>query len=199
MSGYANKLGNNTEKCKVLHVGRTNPLQNYTVNGISLAKTENERNIGVIISNTLKPTAQCAEASRRAGAVLTQISMSFLYRDRKVFLRLYKQFVRCHLEFAIPAWAPWAAGDMDILEKVQKRAINLITGLKGRTYEEKLEELGLTTLRERRTKFDLVETYKTINGLDRVDRAIWFNFVGQPAHMATRNTTYSKNLVSNRA
>ena len=112
---------------------------------------------------------------------------------------MYKQCVRCHLEFAIPAWSPWAAGDMDILERAQKRAINLNTGLRGRSYEEKLEELGLTTLRERRMKFDLVETYEINNGIDRVDPAIWFNFVGQPTHMATRNTTYSKKLVSSRA
>ena len=77
----------------------------------------------------------------------------------KIFLQLYKQFLRCHLEFAIPAWAPWTAVDMEIMEKVQKRAINMIASLKSRTYEEKLRELGMTTLHERRVKYDLVQTY----------------------------------------
>ena len=112
---------------------------------------------------------------------------------------MYKQFVQCHLEFAVPAWSPWAVGDMDILEKVQKRAVSIVTGLEGKTYEEKLDELGLTTLRERRMKLDLVEVFKIINGYNRVDPAIWFNLVGQPVHIVTRNTMYSKNLVPSRA
>ena len=124
----------NIEKCKVVHVGRNNPMHTYSMYGTNLADTEKERDIGVIVSNTLKPTAQCAEAARRAGAVLTQISKAFLYRDRRVFLQLYLQFVRCHLEFAVSAWSPWTNNDMDILERIQKRAINLIVGLRGKTY-----------------------------------------------------------------
>ena len=40
----------------------------------------------------------------------------------------------------IPAWSPWTAADIEKLEKVQKRAVNLISGLKGANYEEKLVE-----------------------------------------------------------
>ena len=46
----------NTDKCKVLHVGRSNPQGVYTMNGTPLAVTEKERDIGVIISHTLKPS-----------------------------------------------------------------------------------------------------------------------------------------------
>ena len=54
------------------------------------------------MSNSLKPSLQCTQAANRAFAILKQITRTFMYRDRKVFLLLYKQFVRCHLEFAIP-------------------------------------------------------------------------------------------------
>lgn len=96
--------------------------------GTLLAETECERDIGVFISRDLKPTQQCAKAARRGSAILTQISKAFLYRDRKISLQLYKQFVRCHLEFAIPAWSPWATGEIEILERVQKRAVNWSQG-----------------------------------------------------------------------
>ena len=130
----------NLDKCKILHVGRSNQQYNYSMNGVPLAVTEKERDIGVIISNTLKPSLQCTEAARRANGVLTQVSKAFLYRDRKTFLQLYKQFVRCHLEFAIPAWSPWSAGDIEVLERVQKRAVSMIKGLQSRAYEDKLTE-----------------------------------------------------------
>ena len=188
----------NTDKCKILHVGRNNPAYSYSMNGIPLVVTEQERDIGVIISNNLRPSAQCAEAVRRASGILTQVSRSFLYRDKKIFLQLYKQFIRCHLEFAIPAWAPWTVADMEMMEKVQKRAINMIAGLQGRTYEEKLRELGMSTLHERRVKYDMVQTYKIIMGIDKVDYSIWFSLVGQTQHMLTRNTSYAKNIISYR-
>jgi hypothetical protein len=49
--------------------------------------------------------------------------------------------VRPQLEFASPAWSPWLGADKEVLEKVQKRAVNMISGLKAKTYEEKLRKL----------------------------------------------------------
>ena len=42
----------NTEKCHVLHMGRTNSAWNYTLNGQVLAKVNSERDIGVQVSAT---------------------------------------------------------------------------------------------------------------------------------------------------
>jgi len=189
----------NTSKCKVLHVGRNNICHRYNMDGSILEETVRERDIGVIITNNLKPAQQCLEAARRAGAVLTQISRAFLYRDKKVFIQLYKQFVRCHLEFAVPAWSPWLIGDIDVLERVQKRAVNLVVGLVGRTYEEKLTELGLNTLKDRRIQIDLIQTFKILKGIDRVDPDTWFNIVGDNVTRLTRNTAYEGNLLTNRS
>ncbi len=49
----------------------------------------------------------------------------------------------------MPAWSPWQEGDKEVLEKVQKRAVKIISGLEGKTYEERLKEVGLLTLEER--------------------------------------------------
>ena len=50
--------------------------------------------------------------------------------------------------------------DKDVLEKVQRKAIGMISGLKTKTYEERCKELGLETLEARRERQDLLETYK---------------------------------------
>ena len=110
-------------------------------------------------------------------------------------MQLYIQFVRCHLEFAVPAWCPWTAGDIESLERVQRRAVNLVVGLKGRTYEEKLAELGITSLLERRKKMDLIQTFKIINGLDNVNSTTWFTLVGPNNVRQTRNFNCEKNIV----
>ena len=60
-------------------------------------------------------------------------------------LRLYKTYVRPHLEYCQAACSPWLLGDQKILEQVQHRAVKLMTNLRSKTYEGKLKELGLTT------------------------------------------------------
>ena len=50
-----------------------------------------------------------------------------------------------------------------MLEKVQRRAISMVAGLKGRTYEECLAELNMDSLEERRLKADMTQVFKMIN------------------------------------
>ena len=79
---------------------------------------------------------------------------------------LYLQYVRPHLEFAVSAWAPWTRKDTEKLEKVQQRAVRAVSGLTGHTYEERLEELRLPSLRDRRREIDMTQTYRIVNGPD---------------------------------
>ena len=67
----------NVKKCKVMHIGRRNILHRYTMNNTPIQVCVTERDIGVQISDNLKPAIQCAEAARRANAILTQISRAF--------------------------------------------------------------------------------------------------------------------------
>ena len=164
----------NTAKCKVMHVGRHNPRHQYTMGGSNLETTTAERDIGVIVNSELKPSDQCAKAAKTANAVLGQISRAFHYRDRWTFVRLYKLYVRPHLEFAAPAWSPWTAADTECLEKVQRRAIAMVSGLGDRSYSERLKELKMTTLKARREEIDMTETFKILNGISNVDWSTWF-------------------------
>ncbi len=62
----------------------------------------------------------------------------YQFRDWHTSVNLYKQYLRPHLEFAVNP-----NQDKLSLEKIQKRALGMVLGLGGETYEEKLEELGL--------------------------------------------------------
>ena len=73
----------NVAKCKVMHIGRANNCATYTMGGTVLAETDSEKDVGVKVHKSLKPSTQCSEAARRANAVLGQICRSLHYRDKK--------------------------------------------------------------------------------------------------------------------
>ena len=74
----------------------------------------------------------------------------------------------------IQAWNPYLRKDVDMLEKIQRRATKLIPGLRDLTYEERLNECGLTTLETRRLRGDQIEVFKILNGYENIDYNIFF-------------------------
>ncbi len=133
------------------------------------------------------------KAAKTAQTVLGQISRAFQYRDRHIFICLYKQYVRPHLEFSTQAWSPWSVADRETLEKVQKRAVKMVSGLKGESYEDRLKELELTTLEERRHQADMQMVHKIMNGYAELDPETWFERETVPVH-ATRSVTDPLNI-----
>ena len=138
----------------------------YAPAGIVLKEVQEEKDIGIMISNSLKPYSQCAKAARIANAVLGQMSRSFHYKDKETWIRLYKIFVRPHLELSVQAWSPWYVKDIDLLESVQKRAVNMVVGLKATSYEDQLKEIQLPSLQERRVRGDMIQTWKYVQGVN---------------------------------
>ena len=78
------------------------------------------------------------------------IRRSFINKDLNIILPLYKSLVCPRLEYCVQAWSPFLRKDIELLEKVQKRATRMIDGFADKNYNEKLKELGLTTLETRR-------------------------------------------------
>ena len=82
--------------------------------------------------------------------------------------------MRPHLEYAVVCWSPWTVGDKEVLERVQRRALGMVTNWRSRTYEARLAEVGMTTLEDRRARGDMIATYKVLSGKDRVEPSLLF-------------------------
>ncbi len=179
----------NLDKCMVMHLGPSNLRYVYSMNGQCIKTTESEKDLGVYISCCMKPSIQVAEAAKKANQVLGQLLRAISYRDKIHFVKLYKERVRCHLEYAVQVWNPWLQHDIDLLENVQKRAVRNIVGLHG-SYEDKLKQVGLTILAERRQRGDMIQTFKIMNGIDDVNLRTWFNPASDRISQPTRTTTH---------
>ena len=63
--------------------------------------------------------------------------------------------------------------DIDMLERVQRRATKMIPTLRNISYEMRLKECGLTTLETRRLRGDHIEVFKILNGYENIVRNIF--------------------------
>jgi hypothetical protein len=85
----------NAGKCHILHLGGRNAMYEYTMDGRVLETVEFEKDVGVLVHQSLKPSMQCARAAARANGILGQLSRAVCYRDKDTFLKLYKVYVHC--------------------------------------------------------------------------------------------------------
>jgi len=83
-------------------------------------------------------------------------------------LNHYKTLVRPHVEYCVSAWSPYYKKDKELLEKVQRRFTKMIKGMKGKSYEERLQKLNLWPLEERRNRQHLTEACKICKGFSRI-------------------------------
>ena len=94
--------------------------------GRPLEAVHEECALGIMITRDLKCSKQCLNAAKAANKILGLIKSTFAYKSEEIIVQLYKSLVRPRIEFCIQAWCHHLRKDIDLLEKVHKRANRLI-------------------------------------------------------------------------
>ena len=83
----------NIFKCKALYFGKLRLHDGYRLssgNGVhTLVESNEEKDLGVIVSRDLKWSKQCAVSAAKAKRVLSHIKSSFSYHGKDTILPLY--------------------------------------------------------------------------------------------------------------
>ena len=107
-------LSFNVEKCKTMHIGHRKPRNDYQLQGITLEKSDLEKDLVVFVSSDLKPSAHVAKIAAKANARVGLI--------KRTFTSLYTTLVRPILDYGVQCWSPYLVKDINKLEQVQQRA-----------------------------------------------------------------------------
>jgi len=171
------KLGFNEDKCKVMNIG--NSAIGKTVLSMKsssgeikeLKETFVERDLGIMVNHKLNWKDQVDNAVQRAQNALVMLKRTFKHWNAKMFVKLYKAYVRPHLEYCAVAWSPFRKRDVFRLEQVQRRATKLVPKIRHMNYETRLANLELPTLEDRRRRGDLIQQFKFVKKVNTVN---WF-------------------------
>ena len=110
--------------------------------------------------------------------MLGLIKRNFQDKSKDTVMPLYISLVRPHLEYFCQVWSPYLSKDINLIDGVQWRVTKLIKNIKHLSYDERLDNLRLSRLTTRRAGSDLIQTFKIINEIDKVDKSLFFEIDG---------------------
>ena len=177
----------NISKCSVLHIGKKNNKNKYYMNDSPdslLKETTAEKDVGVTFTADMVFDQHISNVIKKAGQMTGLIRRSFTYLDKTMLKTLIKTIIRPQLEYANVIWSPMYKRQSIAIEKVQRRATKLLKDIRDLPYIERLEALDIPSLKYRRVRADLIQTYKIIHGLDNIDKDEFF----KQNDMYTRNS-----------
>ena len=106
-------------------------------------RSDSVKDLGVLSDDKLKFHAHTASVTAKANRILAIIHKSFHFTENNM---LYKSLVRPIIEYGNTIWGPYYILDQQSIEKIQRRATRLLTGLYDTPYSERLDSLGLPSL-----------------------------------------------------
>ncbi|PKU37609.1 reverse hypothetical protein [Limosa lapponica baueri] len=155
---HANLMKFSQAKCKVLQVGWGNPKHKHRLGKEWIKSSPEEKDLGVLVDEKLNMRWQCVLTVHKVNNILGYVKSSVASRSREVILPLYSALVRPLLEYCVQLWSLQHKKEMDMLERVQRRATKMIRRLEHLSYEDRLRELQ--SLMKRRLQVDLIAAFQ---------------------------------------
>ena len=93
----------NPGKCKCVHFGHANPKHEYTMGAQKIAHSTEEKDLGVVINQSLSPSHHIATCVSRANSLVGLIKRTYDNKSKRNIIALYKSLVRPQLECCVQA------------------------------------------------------------------------------------------------
>ncbi len=97
----------NVEKCRGIHIGINNDNTKYLMSGVEPSVTITETDLGIMISDDLKPSNQCSKVVKPLINVLPSLIVQLNINQKQDILSLYNSLVRPLLEYCVQFWSPY--------------------------------------------------------------------------------------------
>lgn len=145
-------------------------MQNIALlmNNSPIKKDTSEKDLGITFDTKLKFSPHIRNIVSKANSRVGIIRHNFTNLSPTVFLPLYKALVRPLLEYGSVIWYPSLISDNQEIEKVQRRATKLVTGLKNLPYSDRLKILNLDSMLFRRRRNDMLQTFRIMKDIDNL-------------------------------
>ena len=158
----------NPAKCYILSVKHTDNRSShfYTLHGQVLKSVPNNPYLGVIFSDDMSFNTHIRKVCAKASRTLGFLNRNLKNCPQKFRETAYISMCRSVLEYAAPIWDPYLQGEVDQLERIQRKGARFVT----RDFRQRssvtsmMHDLEWEPLAERRTKARLILMYLIING-----------------------------------
>ena len=190
----------NVSKCKVLHIGRSNPFNRYfedSTKSNALHTIDSEKDLGVHFDQMLNFDVHICACIKKANRLIGIVYRSFKHLDMSSFVALYKTIIRTGLEYGNCIWNPIFKRQSVLIENVQRRATKLLPSISHLSYADRLKFLQLPSLKYRRLRGDLIQLYKIVHNQYNVDANEFYTFSQITSTRGARLKIYVEGCNSN--
>ena len=157
-----NRLTFNPVKSKLLQMGEQFSFI-YRLGPHTLQWVNDEKDLGVWISNDLKPSRHCKLVYRKTSRLLGFLCRLFGRFSPATLTMVFNTYLRPTMEYGVQAWSPWLRKDSNLLQRIYHRTTKLVDGVRGLSYPERIKRLKLFDFDYRRIRGDLILLYHIIH------------------------------------
>ena len=171
-------------KCQVLSITRNKNIikHEYSLHGNKLEHVDTAKYLGVTLSHDLRWNQHITNITNKANRSLGFLRRNLQINNPQLKATAYKTLVRPSVEYAASVWDPYTITNIRKIEMVQRRAARFtLNRFRNRSsVSSMIEQLGWTSLEERRKHQRLTMLYKIRNGLVAVDGTQYLTSVQRP-------------------
>ena len=164
------------DKCHLMLISRKRtcsitPPPLFVKADTPLQQVNSVKYLGVLLTSDLSWNEHITSICSKTRKLIGLLYRRFHHCSPELLIRLYKAFIRPHLEYAPQVWDPHLVKDIDLLEKTQKFALRVCCKDWSASYCDLLERCQVPYLSDRRRTAKMCHLYKIIYGIADCENA----------------------------